>query len=105
ASSPARSNMTLRAKEGIVSLDELTAAVGHRAITARAGLSWMVARGHIHIIKEEGDRFTLGEGGSSDPAQHTPTTMRLAELLKETANYRAYFRQMTTAALAEPKPD
>lgn len=94
----------LRTKEGSVSLDELAAAVGHRAITARAGLSWMVARGHIHIIEEEGVLFTLREGGSSDPAQHTPTTTRLAELLKETANYRAYFRQMTAAALAEPNP-
>jgi single-stranded-DNA-specific exonuclease len=88
------------AKNGSASVIELAALTGQREATIRAGLEWMTARGHITI--EEGalkDRLALREGHRKSGGDLTATTTRLAELLRETAAYRAHFRKAEKSTL------
>ncbi|MDX1993409.1 MAG: single-stranded-DNA-specific exonuclease RecJ [bacterium] len=95
----------LNSRNGQVTLDALAAAVGHRPATARVGLAWMAARGHLLYQENEGV-IVLEEGegaraGTATPAELTASTTRLAELLRETASYRAYFKTADAQALVE----
>ena len=92
----------LNQRGGEVDLDELAAAVAHRPTTARAGLDWMAARGHIMIAQDKGHLITLADGtGKEEKDKLSATTARLAELLKETANYRAYFKRADKDSLIQ----
>lgn len=93
----------LRAKAGRVRLDALAAAVGQPVETTRAGLAWMVARGHLTVLEEAGLDVQVAEGGHPAPDQHAATTTRLAELLTETRYYRGYFRRAAADTLVAPE--
>jgi single-stranded-DNA-specific exonuclease len=90
----------INAKSGCVSLDELCGVVGHRRATIRAGLNWLVARGNITFAENEKtiEIQTIGVGRK---AEQQETTVRLTNLLRETAAYRAYFRKADIQSLIQ----
>ncbi len=88
----------LRHKEGEVDLAELAAALGHRVITVRLGIDWLVAQGKLAIYVEEDGLLVLR------PAQN-PLTENVATIetilktnLTETAAYRRFFREASLAS-------
>lgn len=87
-------------KGGLVSAGELAAATAHRAITVRAGLDWLAARGSIALEAAEGDilRVTASPAPPA-AASNGGEAERLRALLAETAAYRAYFRTASAEAL------
>ncbi len=86
-------------KEGEIVVDELAAALGHRAKTTRLGIDWLIAQGRLSLYVEEDDILVVRL------AQNTPNTIAstletvLKEILTETAAYRRFFREATLASL------
>jgi len=81
----------LRAKGGWVRLSALAAATAQRQATVRAGIAWLEAHGHVHVLEDAGDEIRLGEGDGLERGPQPQVTARLRALLEETAAYRAYF--------------
>jgi single-stranded-DNA-specific exonuclease len=81
----------MRTRGGRVDIRRLAAALGHREVTVRAGLEWLVARGQLHVVEADEDTLILQTGGepSSDSQK---IQSRLRHLLHETAAYRRHFR-------------
>ncbi len=80
------------AKEGLVSLDTLAAAMAHKADTVRVGLAWMEEKGVIGIewLLESGE-IKISTGGIPGLALED-VTLTLKAMLDETAAYRAYLK-------------
>jgi len=85
--------------EGQVSVSTLAAATAQRESTARAGLAWLEARGHLAILDAEGDDLRLAAGDKTERADLPQVTARLKALLNETAAYRAHFARAAVEAL------
>jgi single-stranded-DNA-specific exonuclease len=81
----------LNARGGQVSVLMLAAATAQREATVRAGLTWLVARGHLTVVGEDGDEVHLAAGSQAASADLPQATARLTALLEETAAYRAHF--------------
>ncbi|GAB4322204.1 MAG: hypothetical protein Kow00117_11150 [Phototrophicales bacterium] len=92
----------LNAKGGCVQWDELAGVMAHRKETVQAGLDWMLARGHINIMDDNGERVCLAAGENISPGGAT-STAKLASLLQETKAYRAYFRRADASVLLAPQ--
>jgi single-stranded-DNA-specific exonuclease len=88
----------LRARGGQVDTRRLSASLGHREETVRAGLDWLVARGQLRIVEAGEGTLTLQAGGepSSDSEK---AQSHLRRLLEETAAYRRHFRTAPTETL------
>ncbi len=81
----------LSVRGGRVRVAELAAATAAREGTARQGLLWLAARGHIAQALEDGDEVGLIPGDGISRAELARASARLEALLAETAAYRAYF--------------
>ena len=83
-------------QDGMTTYSALAGAMGHRITTIKIGLDWMIARGQITVTDTDADedeiniQFTSKESFKSGDKD---STTRLAEALRETAAYRAYFRK------------
>jgi single-stranded-DNA-specific exonuclease len=83
---------------GEASLIRLAGALGHRAQTVRAGLRWMVARGHITML-QDGDPVRFQRGGAKAPDQINPTNRDLMAAMQETAAFRAHYLKAEPATI------
>jgi single-stranded-DNA-specific exonuclease len=80
----------LELREGQVNIQRLAAALGHREVTIRVGLEWLVARGQLRIVETGEHTLTIqAGGGSSFDTQEVQS--RLRRLLEETTAYRRFF--------------
>jgi len=110
----------LRAHQGWVEVPVLAVATAQRESTVRAGLAWLVARGHVVVLGEgesEGGgkgrvggaeaqvaharKLRLAAGDGTASADLPQATARLRALLEETAAYRAYFARADAEALIQ----
>ena len=89
----------LNVRGGQVSISMLAAATAQREATVRAGLTWLVARGHLTVVGEDGDEVHLAAGSQAVSADLPQATARLTALLEETAAYRAHFARADKATL------
>ncbi len=76
---------------GRMRLSALAAATAHRRETVRAGLDWLVARGHLVLLETTEDEVWVAQGDGQEREGLPRLTARLVALLEETAAYRAYF--------------
>ncbi len=82
---------------GIVDVADLAANMGHREVSVRWGLSWLVARGIVHV-EERGDQSVyLAAPGIADDTQMNQSVDRLQEALGETAAYWRHFANAEAA--------
>jgi single-stranded-DNA-specific exonuclease len=82
----------LNSHQGRVNVSTLAAATAQREATVRQGIAWLVARGHLVVLSEEGDEIRLAEGSHAvDPKGFQKPLGSLKALLEETAAYRAHF--------------
>ncbi len=81
------------ADESRANVSTLAAATAQREATVRAGLAWLVARGHIVVLDEDedSDEVHLAAGGQTVGADLPRIAAQLGALLEETAAYRAHF--------------
>ncbi len=89
----------LNSNQGWVDIPTLAAATAQREATVRAGLAWLVARGNIVVLGEDGDDIRLAAGGQPASADLPQVAARLKALLKETAAYRAHFARAEKGTL------
>jgi single-stranded-DNA-specific exonuclease len=81
----------LNAEQGRASISTLAAATAQREATVRVGLAWLVGRGHVAVLDEDGDEVRLDAGSGTVRADLAPTVAQLRALLAETEAYRAHF--------------
>jgi single-stranded-DNA-specific exonuclease len=81
----------LNANTGRIKLSTLAAATAQREATVQAGLAWLVGRGHLAMLDEDGDEVQLTTGKQTADTDLSQITARLKALLEETAAYRAHF--------------
>jgi hypothetical protein len=93
-------NYALNTSEGRLEWQALAAAMAHREDTVQAGLRWWAARGQLAVLGESAESAVIVKGaGECDKAGERAATSQLQELLRETAAYRAYFRQVDARTL------
>jgi len=81
----------LRTRAGEVSVIQLAGLSNQREITVIQGLNWLAANGFIHILDNDGDHFTLAEGGIPEKTIIPELEKQLKISLEETAAFRAYY--------------
>jgi single-stranded-DNA-specific exonuclease len=80
-------------------LARMAAQTAQRLATVRWGLRWLAAQGQV-TLEERSEGWRVAPGaGKGDPAAAQEAGARLAELLRETAAYRAYVRSADPHAL------
>jgi single-stranded-DNA-specific exonuclease len=90
----------LNSHQGRANVSTLAAATAQREATVRQGVAWLVARGHLVVLSEEGDEIQLAEGDQVvDPKGVQKLLESLKALLKETAAYRAHFARADKESL------
>ncbi len=89
----------LSSKAGQADLARLAAKTAQRERTVRKGLAWLVARGDITILGEDGGVIELAQGGQPAPDELARIEEGLKALLAETAAYRDYFAHTDKDAL------
>jgi single-stranded-DNA-specific exonuclease len=81
-------------RAGKVTYAELAAATAQRRITVEQGLSWLVSRGNIALVKEEDDQLWVAPGKTiNDLGSAARLWVEVQALLAETAAYRAHFKR------------
>ena len=90
----------LNSHQGRVSVSTLAAATAQREATVRAGLAWLMARGHLVMLDEADDEIHLAIGSQTASADLPEIAARLKALLEETAAYRAHFARAEKETLA-----
>ncbi len=81
-------------REGKVTYAELTAATAQRRITVVQGLNWLVSRGNIALLRQEGDQLWLAPGKTiNDLGGAARLWVEVQSLLAESAAYRAHFKR------------
>jgi single-stranded-DNA-specific exonuclease len=92
----------LNSHQGRVNVSTLAAATAQREAAVRQGIAWLVARGHLVVLSEEGDEMQLAEGNHAvDPKGFQKPLGSLKVLLEETAAYRAHFARADKESLWE----
>jgi single-stranded-DNA-specific exonuclease len=81
----------LSSSGGRVHLSTLAAGTAQREGTVRAGVAWLVARGHVLVLAEEAGEIHLAVGGGRAGSELPRATARLEALLAETGAYRRHF--------------
>lgn len=89
---------TLHRHEGRAVISRLAAASAHRETTVRAGLSWLVARGVISVVHDDGEVVVLAEGGEKSLTEEFHVAARVRDLVTETIAYRRFY---ATASIDE----
>jgi single-stranded-DNA-specific exonuclease len=90
----------LNSHQGRVNVSTLAAATAQREVTVRQGIAWLAARGHLVVLREEGDEMQLAEGNLVvDPKGLQKPLGSLKALLEETAAYRAHFARADKESL------
>jgi single-stranded-DNA-specific exonuclease len=90
----------LNSHQGRVNVSTLAAATAQREATVCQGMAWLVARGHLVVLSEEGDEIRLAEGDQVvDPKGFQKPLGSLKALLEETAAYRAHFARADKESL------
>ena len=83
----------LNQKQGEINLTDLAAALGHRPLTARLGLDWLVAQGKL-VIKKETEEGVVVQAVPWLPDSRAEAVEEMLKIaLAETAAYRRFFRQ------------
>lgn len=81
----------LSSNQGRANIKTLAAATAQRKTTVRQGIAWLVARGHLVMLGEDGDEIRLAEVNYTVSADLPQIAAQLRALLEETAAYRTYF--------------
>ena len=81
----------LNANTGRIKISTLAAATAQREATVQAGLAWLVGRGHLVVLDEDGDEVQLATGKQTADTDLSQVAAQLKALLEETAAYRAHF--------------
>jgi hypothetical protein len=89
----------LSSSQGRVCISTLAAATAQREVTVRAGLAWLVARGHLVVSEEDDDEVHLVAGDRAAGVDLSQAAARLKDLLEETAAYRAHFARAEKESL------
>jgi len=89
----------LNSSRGRASISTLAAATAQREATVRAGIAWLVSRGHVAVLEEDGDEIRLDESHQTKAADLPGAGARLRALLEETAAYRAHFARAAAQTL------
>jgi single-stranded-DNA-specific exonuclease len=83
----------LTVHSGRLEWERLAVAMAHRVDTVQVGVRWLIARGQLSLVAEEEGAIIVGARGEGDKEAEHRARRELHELLRETAAYRAYFRQ------------
>lgn len=89
----------LNARQGEARLVALAGAMGHREITVRKGIEWLVARGAIAIAHDEAGLLRITKGHAPNGTNPQLIDAELQRLLDETTAYRRYFKLADARAL------
>jgi single-stranded-DNA-specific exonuclease len=90
----------LSAYAGRLEWQALAAAMAHREDTVQAGLRWLAARGQVSVLAESGEGGIIARAlGEGDQGAERAARNALQEMLRETAAYRAYFREVDVRRL------
>ncbi len=102
----------LNQKQGETSLEELAAAMAHRAGTVQMGLVWLAAKGYVsgkwkvksekwdmNIENEQPEMLQLTLGTGVENANLGEVAAELKAMLTETAAYRRYFARVESEIL------
>jgi single-stranded-DNA-specific exonuclease len=84
---------TLNKKAGKTSYAELAAATAQKLAVVRAGVNLLAKRGQVTVKQESGDELILTAGGTLEASAALTLEAQVQSLLKETAAFRAHFRQ------------
>lgn len=84
----------LNQRGGRIEVARLSAALGHRTITARKGIEWLDANGQISVVEWAEDQIIIVAGTGEQTEELDPLQAELKVLLAETAAWRAYYRRM-----------
>ena len=85
---------TITHREGKITYAELAAATAQRQMTVELGLNWLVSRGKISLIHQEGDQLIVATGKTiNDLGGAARLWVEVQSLLAETAAYRAHFKR------------
>ena len=88
--------------DGRVSITTLAAATAQREATVRAGIAWLLARGHFQIVLEEGEEVWLSPAQGKSGPDLPRIALDLKALLEETRAYRSYCTRADADALVTP---
>ena len=80
-------------RAGIIKLEDLAAAMGHRERTVRVGLQWLQAQGKIDYHESAGE-YHIERSQRPPSAELAKWRERLDALLRETHAYRSYWMKM-----------
>jgi hypothetical protein len=81
-------------RDGDVTYAQLAAATAQRQVTIKLGLNWLVSRGNISLLHEQGDHLRIGPGKTiNDLGGAARLWVEVQALLAETAAYRAHFKR------------
>ena len=81
-------------REGKVTYAALAAATAQRQITVEQGLNWLVSRGKITLMHQEGNLLWVGAGKTiNDLGGAARIWIEVQALLSETLAYRAHFKR------------
>jgi len=81
----------LASDKGRVNLARLAAATAQREAAVSLGLDWLVERGDVSIVEDEGEEIVLAPGSGVPGGDVKAAAARLRSLLQETAAYRRHF--------------
>jgi len=82
----------LRELGGQLQLSTVAALLGHRVVTVRKGIEWLVAKGQVRLVAESEDAIILMRDSGEVRSDLGVVQAQLAALLEETAAYRDYYR-------------
>lgn len=81
-------------RAGETSYEELAAATGHRLMTVKRGLTWLIMQGKVTLERDDDGRLTISAGTrGQEIAGSRRLWTEVQSLLAETAAYRAHFRR------------
>jgi single-stranded-DNA-specific exonuclease len=92
----------LRTNQGQVSISALAAGTAQQEVTVKMGIDWLVGRGHLRVLSDDGDQLSLSEGDQIEKAEIKSLTDDLKSLLAETAAFRAYYSRAEADLLITP---
>jgi single-stranded-DNA-specific exonuclease len=95
----------LGSNQGLVRISILAAATAQREATVRAGIEWLVARGNLAILSEQGGEIQLTEGDKIEKENSSWSLEVLQGLVAETAAYRSHFSRAEAEILINPSTD
>ncbi|MBN1877574.1 MAG: single-stranded-DNA-specific exonuclease RecJ [Anaerolineae bacterium] len=96
-----RVKYALHQQQGQFSVLAVAGAMAHLESTVRKGLDWLVAKGHVCLLRDIGDVVYLDVGSGVPVADAVAIAGELQDLLAETLAYRLYFARAPVSALRQ----